>query len=928
MMNKRVVSVLLAAVLLLSLVAGCADTGKNPTPGGSNTPAGQNAAQLTIAINPVFVYDDNETVIAYNDIKNAAQADNETASLTSLYGDTAWQWVYNKGDRAQARPIYGLSNWQSGAGIKAKGFLAYAFNETSTSQLSTYRSQASQLKAYSEGDKIPELGLLMSVSGKEEEAICYTLPKDGSVNVAAGFITAIQSVAGVNTGFLAEDGTPRSASLRLMVNSKQLWSGTLCNSTAAADGQAVTSLDYAQISDVQVKAGDKLLLCVRLDAAANADEDVRLDELTEDDFYKMAMSTQTVRKETEGQNVVNSDKSIPIVHDYEPNMAIVCASDGSETVQALAQEILETLVDVTKCDWSLRTESFPELQNEIIVGVMKDRPESQRLMEELRSKRVNHAADYIIRLVGTKVYIVGGSDLALEAAVATFIDKYCRSSKAVIPNDLNIVYYPTFTNMTIADNPIANYCIRTEKYPSLLVKKAAQNLQLNVLNMTGYVLPIQPMTDALEHKPYEIQIGPMQGSLHFYPDNSRHTMDTYEGHFTIDPEGLIAGKGEGYYEVKLSGNHLSINGGSSYAISAAAEKVFAQLYADKKLAKSYTLIGDYASAATPTTDTRQVYSTCDYSLTDGYALVWADEFNYTGSKAQQEADVVKRWSISTDTTLGPTPTYGPDSTSKWDGIIGWDEQRRPGIYGENYWIWRDAANQNGYLFQITKKESYGYDAGRLVADGKWSFRYGIWETRFVAGTRNGACSALWTMSGTPSTGLMNEIDLFENFGEDLFRFAMHSHNSTLSMADGNGHVGHYPASGQGMSDCTWDKYYPAEGEHFYDTFHYLSIEWDADRVTVYCDGEAYDTANLRPSWMRHFRHDTTIKLACGVGTQFYATSNGTGDFDPDFFLEDVTKFFEVQVTDNTRIYQTSNADKKGNRQNMMTFTDAYVAVNQ
>lgn len=914
-MKRRVIALTSAVVMLLALAVGCAGNGTSD-PTGADTP-NHKEAQLTVAVNPILYYDDGTSVIAYNDVKNATRADFDAASLTALHQKTAWMWAYRTANGWKERAAYQLDKWQNGAGVKAKKAYAYSYNASGTTSLASYYAQSTELTTYSEAQKVPDYGLMLSVTGKEEEALCYTVQKDGVMNVAEGSFTAVQAVAGIQTGFLAEDGTPRSASVRILINDKQLWSGTLCNSTAAPDGKAVTALSFPTIKDLPVTAGDMVFLCVKLEATANKDEDVSVEQLTEDDYYKTVLTTQKVPKDETSNGVINSDESIPMIYDWEPNFVILRSSKAGDTVNELSKAMLSQLISVTEADWRLRNEDHLEMAHEIVIGEMKERPESVKLMKELTSYRANHAADYIIRRVGTKVYIVAGSDLAMTAAVELFMERYCQSDKAVIAAGLNVVYRPEFAHLSIAGNAIGNYVIRTEKYPSLLVVKAAENIRQQVLDTTGFVLEIKNMTDDGKHSKYEIQLGPMQGSLHYTTDNERFTSADGDAHFSIDPEGLIVGKGEGYYEAAVKGNHLVINGGSSYAISAATEKALATLLKDKTLSNNYGITGNYASAATVTNDTRKTYSDCDYSLSDGYALVWAEEFNsYTGTDAEQERAIKKRWSLPSDTTHGPT-VMGEDA----DGNAIWDEQRRPNVYGENYWVWNDTQNQNGYLLQVTKKESYGYDAGRVISEKKWAFRYGIWETRIVVGTRNGACSALWTMGETPGSGPKNEIDLYENFGEDLFRACLHSHHSTLSQADSEGHIGHHD-----NGDISWDPHYPAEGEHFYDTFHYLSIEWDCDRITMFCDGVPFATADLTPAWMIHFRADTTIKLAMGVGTEWYCGWIGE-EKDPDNWLEDVSKFFEVQITDNTRVYQTTNVGKKGYALNNFVFSEGYIADN-
>lgn len=144
----------------------------------------------------------------------------------------------------------------------------------------------------------------------------------------------------------------------------------------------------------------------------------------------------------------------------------------------------------------------------------------------------------------------------------------------------------------------------------------------------------------------------------------------------------------------------------------------------------------------------------------------------------------------------------------------WDQQRRPGIYGDTWWVQADATG-NGYLLEVTKKENYGYDAVRVIGTNKWSFRYGIWETRIVTGTRVGACSAIWSRPASPGGGT-NEFDVYENFGRDYAVPNLHTW-------DGSTHIDHNYSG-----DMERIEIRPVDGEHFYDTFHNIAIRWTAD----------------------------------------------------------------------------------------------------
>ena len=885
-MKRRLISLTSAVVMLLTLAVGCATGTSNPS--GGNTPANENTAQLVVAMNPILVYDDGEAIIAYNDVKNAIKADFENATLTTMHQSTAWHWAYKSADSWKKRAIYTLDKWTNGAGVKAKSAYSYTYNNEGTTSLATYYAQSTELTPYGAADQVSDYGLLLSVTGGEEEALTYTVQKDGILNVAEGFVTAIQSVAGVNTGFLAEDGTARSASFRMMVNGVQVWSGTLCNSTAAPDGVAVTSLAYDQVSDLKVQAGNVVMIAVKLHATANKDEDQSAPPYNDDDNWTTVnteVKVPVTGDESMGDGTTNKPEgeALSIFNGYDARFVIVRDFDTlSIEMNAAVVKFRETMEYVLDAEVFARNAEHDEELYEIVVGPMEGRPESVKIYNELKNYRVNNANDYIIRRVGTKVYISALNELSLQNAFDFFLKEFCSSDEGAIPAGYNKTFQAATIPASIAGNPIGNYIIRVEKNPTTLVYMGAEKLQTWVRENCGYLIPIENMTDDMKHYEYEIQVGPMNGSvdLHRLYD-TRFTSETIEsvGKFNPDHDGF-AGSGErGGYEVAVKGKHLVINGASTYAVSAAVQQVFAVIEKEKGLPKGYSLKGTYKPGT--------------YALVNGYDLAWQEEFDYTGTDAEIDKEVREYWSVSTDGANGPTPlSVGGDGTVKWD------QQRRPGVYGENWWVWHDPETTNGYLVQVTKKEPYGYDAGRLISANKWAFRYGIFETRLVVGTRNGACSAVWTVGAAPdNSNYRNEFDLYENFGRDVISACYHTWAPTGHVQHGTGH--------------NQDAVLPEGDDHFWDTFHSIAIEWTPEKLDFYWNGLVFDSFDLTDK--ASGQTSTTIKFACGVGTAAYARGYDPYDWMDEAYTaatgKTVEDFFEVQVVDYSYVFQTSNEGK-------------------
>lgn len=66
----------------------------------------------------------------------------------------------------------------------------------------------------------------------------------------------------------------------------------------------------------------------------------------------------------------------------------------------------------------------------------------------------------------------------------------------------------------LAGRNIASYTIRTERYPSLMVQKAAEALRQLVQDDCGYRMEIRPMNNAgTDAGSNEIRLGPMNGRV-------------------------------------------------------------------------------------------------------------------------------------------------------------------------------------------------------------------------------------------------------------------------------------------------------------------------------------------------------------------------------------------------------------------------------
>lgn len=161
-----------------------------------------------------------------------------------------------------------------------------------------------------------------------------------------------------------------------------------------------------------------------------------------------------------------------------------------------------------KCGVSIEhgRDTDAEAEFEILLGDTS-RPESIELSRELRDN------DYVIKLVGTKLVIVGGTPAATQTAANVFIEKYLTSAAAEVQLDSQTLITHTeeyaVKSFSINSIPITSYTIVRPSSASKLEIYAANYLQKVLSERVGVTPDV--MTDRTEYE-YEIRIGATERS--------------------------------------------------------------------------------------------------------------------------------------------------------------------------------------------------------------------------------------------------------------------------------------------------------------------------------------------------------------------------------------------------------------------------------
>lgn len=228
-------------------------------------------AQITVAMNPVIEYQEN-SYSAFEGVSQALSDDLSKKDFT-LHESTDWRWMYydEKSEKWTPRTDANVKKWTSA--VKAdnenkEAAYSYAFTKDATTALAPYIKSAIRVSSYA-GASAPKQGVLLSVTGENEEGLCFIAPKSGKVNIGdpdGGSISAVSSVAGAVTDCLENDYCDRGFQVIIYHNGNPLWAAEYGNprhyrSSEEKDG--CYSIEFPSLTNIEVKEGDLISFVVK-----------------------------------------------------------------------------------------------------------------------------------------------------------------------------------------------------------------------------------------------------------------------------------------------------------------------------------------------------------------------------------------------------------------------------------------------------------------------------------------------------------------------------------------------------------------------------------------------------------------------------------------------------------------------------------------
>lgn len=224
-------------------------------------------------------------------------------------------------------------------------------------------------------------------------------------------------------------------------------------------------------------------------------------------------------------------------------------------------------------------------------------------------------------------------------------------------------------------------------------------------------------------------------------------------------------------------------------------------------------------------------------------------------------------------------TSGPVDTRKWDYELGYIRNSEKQYYTSRA---ENVRAENGNLVIEGRKEAYqgyGYTSASINTLGRFEFTYGRVEVRAKLPAGTGAWPAVWMLGtnraqvGWPACG---EIDIMENVGFDPLRIHGSVHTAAYNHTIGT------------QKTATVSIASPSED------FHLYAMEWLADHIDVFVDGQKFFTFRNEGTGSRAWPFDKPqyllINLAIGGS---WGGQKGIDD----------TRFPERYLVDYVRIYQ-------------------------
>lgn len=229
--------------------------------------------------------------------------------------------------------------------------------------------------------------------------------------------------------------------------------------------------------------------------------------------------------------------------------------------------------------------------------------------------------------------------------------------------------------------------------------------------------------------------------------------------------------------------------------------------------------------------------------TDGWKLVWADEFNADGPPDP------KNWTPEHGFVRNEEAQWYQLENARVRGGVLVIEGRREKTRNPNY--------VPGSADWKTNREFADYTAASLATSGQHQWQYGRLEMRARIDTGSGLWPAFWTLGVNGEWPSCGEVDIMEFYRGSLLANVAWGTNRRYNA---RWHSTSRPISR--LADPAWAQ-----------KFHVWRMDWDKDRIRLFVDGQLLnetllkDTVNGDAEGRNPFRQPHFLLLNLAVGGQ-------------------------------------------------------------
>ena len=387
----------------------------------------------------------------------------------------------------------------------------------------------------------------------------------------------------------------------------------------------------------------------------------------------------------------------------EANFIVVRSETANSDVISTAKYICRAISDTHDITVEHKNDSVANDSSRLEVNIgVTNRPKAAKLTEELKSAHGNYGMDYSIVMDGNVIYIVGGTDVALQNGAKAFLSYFCSTTSGEIPSTFDYRYHINESKIFAINGKtdLSAYKLVVPKYNlSYLIGREVNTLQDEIMYNNGSITPRTP--DRNGDNQYEIVIGNTNRANTPIPDNTNG------------------------YIIQSQGNKIFIIGGSDGATAMAVKRFTEWVKSKMNLPASIDYRGSYSSDISKAGD-------------EAYQLVWNDEFD-----SSIDTSV---WNVSNS-------TY---SESTNDNIA--PRKKKFSNSSDNVYI------EDGKLVMKGTYDDEYYTGVEMRTSNSLWMKYGILEISCKMNFSKGICPAFWLL-GNQNNSIAGEFDMFEALGE-------------------------------------------------------------------------------------------------------------------------------------------------------------------